>query len=317
MEEDGWAYPDILQNNATGTRLQYQGDLGWWDSGGGYSADAFTDRMVSGDYDGDGRDDIALFYKYAPNWGRVHVLLSANSSFQYQGDLGWWDSGGGYSADAFTGRMVSGDYNGDGRDDIALFYKYASNWGRVHVLLSTGSSFQYQGDLGWWDSGGGYSADAFTGRMVSGDYDGDGRDDIALFYKYASNWGRVHVLLSTGSSFQYQGDLGWWDSGGGYSADAFTGRMVSGDYDGDGRDDIALFYKYDPNWGRVHVLLSTGSSFQYQGDLGWWDSGGGYSADAFTGRMVSGDYDGDGRDDIALFYKYDPNWGRVHVLLAK
>ncbi|HEX5748640.1 MAG TPA: hypothetical protein VFZ09_20540 [Archangium sp.] len=200
MEEEGWVYLDALQTNApwglAGTRLQYQGDLGWWDSGGGYSADAFTGRMVSGDYDGDGRDDIALFYKYASNWGRFHVLLSTGSSFQYQGDLGWWDSGGGYSADAFTGRMVSGDYDGDGRDDIALFYKYDPNWGRVHVLLSTGSSFQYQGDAGWWDSGGGYSADAFTDRMVSGDYDGDGRDDIALFYKYDPNWGRVHVLLA-------------------------------------------------------------------------------------------------------------------------
>jgi hypothetical protein len=184
----------------------------------------------------------------------------------------------------------------------------------MHVLLSTGASFQYQGDLGWWNSGG-YSADAVTGRMVSGDYNGDGRDDIALFYKYDTSWGRVHVLLSTGALFQYQGDLGWWNSGS-YSADAFTGRMVSGDYNGDGRDDIALLYKYGTSESHMHVLLSTGASFQYQGDLGWWNSGG-YSADAVTGRMVSGDYNGDSRDDIALFYRYDPNWGRTHVLLAK
>ncbi|WP_437502237.1 FG-GAP-like repeat-containing protein [Sorangium sp. So ce1099] len=307
-------YP--LQYASTNDRFEYQGDLGWWDSGGGYSADAVTGRMVSGDYDGDGRDDIAMFYKYTSSSGRVHVLLSTGASFQYQGDLGWWDSGGGYRADAVTGRMVTGDYNGDGRDDIAMFYKYTSSSGRVHVLLSTGASFQYQGDLGWWDSGGGYSADAVTGRMVSGDYNGDGRDDIAMLYKYTSSSGRVHVLLSTGASFQYQGDLGWWDSGGGYSADAVTGRMVSGDYNGDGRDDIAMLYKYSPSWARAHVLLSTGVSFQYQGDVGWWDSADGYSADAVAGRVVSGDYNGDGHDDIVMFYKYGPSWGRAHVLLS-
>ncbi|NTX58274.1 VCBS repeat-containing protein [Myxococcus sp. CA039A] len=300
-----------------GASFQYQGDLGWWGSNGGYSADAVTGRMVSGDFNGDGRDDIALLYGYGAASSRVHVLLSTGASFQYQGDLGWWGSNGGYSADAVTGRMVSGDFNGDGRDDIALLYRYGAASSRVHVLLSKGASFQYQGDLGWWGSDGGYSPDAVTGRMVSGDFNGDGRDDIALLYRYGAASSRVHVLLSKGASFQYQGDLGWWGSAGGYSPDAVTGRMVSGDFNGDGRDDIALLYRYGAASSRAHVLLSKGASFQYQGDLGWWGSDGGYSADAVTGRMVSGDADGDGRDDIALLYRYGPSWSRVHVLLAR
>ncbi|WP_163865467.1 FG-GAP repeat domain-containing protein [Myxococcus eversor] len=131
--------------------------------------------------------------------------------------------------------------------------------------------------------------------------------------------GITEALYTTSfaTRFQYQGDFGWWGSNGGYSADAVTGRMVSGDFNGDGRDDIAQLYKYGAFSSRVHVLLSTGTSFQYQGDFGWWGSNGGYSPDAVTGRMVSGDFNGDGSDDIALLYKYDPSWSRVHVLLAR
>ena len=130
----------------------------------------------------------------------------------------------------------------------------------------------------------------------------------------------LHQLYGTpvaGGHYEYQGDAGWWNGGGGYRPDRITHRTVSGDYDGDGRDDIAMFYEFDDKWGIAHVLLSKGSSFEYQGDGGWWYSGRGYDGDKFAGRMVSGDFNADGRDDIAMYYEYSSTTGRTHVLLAR
>ncbi len=310
-------YPDAGDASA---RFVYQGDAGWWRTDGGYSLARVGNRTVAGDFDGDRapgiKDDIAVFYDYGSNKARIHVLLSTGKAFTYQGDAGWWRTDGGYNLAQIAGRMVAGDFNGDGRDDIAVFYDYGSNKARIHVLLSTGSRFTYQGDAGWWRTDGGYSLARVGDRMVAGDFDGDGRDDIAVFYDYGSNRARIHVLLSTGTAFAYQGDAGWWRTDGGYSLARVGDRMVAGDFDGDGRDDIAVFYDYGSNKARIHVLLSTGKAFTYQGDAGWWRTDSGYSLARVAARMVAGDFNRDGRNDVAVFYDYGANKARIHVLLS-
>ena len=65
--------------------------------------------------------------------------------------------------------MVAGDFNADGRDDIAVFYDHGSGVAMIHVWLSTGSSFAFQGGSGWWKSGG-YWLSNVGDRMVAGDY---------------------------------------------------------------------------------------------------------------------------------------------------
>lgn len=45
---------------------------------------------------------------------------------------------------------------------------------------------------------------------VSGDYDGDGKEDNAWVYYYGNNQTTIHTFLSDGTKFNYQGDNGWW-----------------------------------------------------------------------------------------------------------
>ncbi|MFZ5988129.1 MAG: S8 family serine peptidase [Bacillota bacterium] len=271
---------------STGSLFQYQGSDGWWRCDSGYTASDVTRRVVSGDYNGDGKNDIATLYDYTNGATRIHVWLSTGSSFQYQGADGWWRCDSGYTASNVTGRVVSGDYNGDGKSDIATLYDYGNGATRIHVWLSTGSSFQYQGADGWWRCDSGYTASNVTGRVVSGDYNGDGKSDIATLYDYGNGATRIHVWVSTGSSFQYQGADGWWRCDSGYTASNVTGRVVSGDYNGDGKSDIATLYDYGNSATRIHTWLSTGSSFQYQGADGWWRCDSGYTANQVTGRVV-------------------------------
>ncbi|RLQ00609.1 FG-GAP-like repeat-containing protein, partial [Micromonospora sp. CV4] len=84
-----------------------------------------------------------------------------------------------------------GDINGDGRDDIVTFTCNAD--ADVYAAVSTGTSFA--GTTVKWN-------DFFclAGEFpYLGDANGDGRDDIIVFTKGATN--DVHVGLSTGTGF--------------------------------------------------------------------------------------------------------------------
>src|SRR3954447_4990969 len=176
-------------------------------AGGGFSG-------VAGDFNGDGRDDIATFTRGPA--ADVYVALSTGSWFVGTG-VKWHD----YFAVGSETPLV-GDFNGDGRDDIATFTRGAA--ADVYVAVSTGSSLVGTG-VKWHD----YFAVGSETPAV-GDFNGDGRDDIATFTRGAA--ADVYVALSTGRSFAGTG-VKWHD----YFA-AGSELATVGDFNGDHRDDI-------------------------------------------------------------------------------
>jgi hypothetical protein len=155
-----------------------------------------------------------------------------------------------------AGRMVAGDFNGDGRADVA--YMVQSSAGiEIHALRSTGSS--YVPEL-WLSYPYPYVASSVTDRMVAGDFNGDGKADIATMYDYGNATIALHVFLSTGNNFTpFQT---WFQQGpGAYIANMVTGRMVAGDFNGDGKADIATMYDYGNATIALHVFFFFFSSF--------------------------------------------------------
>ncbi|HEY3358725.1 MAG TPA: VCBS repeat-containing protein, partial [Polyangia bacterium] len=148
---------------------------------------------------------------------------------------GWWGptGNGSFAYAACSTRVVPGDFNGDGKMDYACGYDYGSSNAALFVWLSTETGFSLQQ---WWLSGAGnFSWSACGGRFTAGDFNGDGKTDLACGYDYGSSNAALFTFVSTGSSFSTQQ---WWLSGAGnFSWSACGGRFTAGDFNGDGKTD--------------------------------------------------------------------------------
>ncbi|MFH9015603.1 FG-GAP repeat domain-containing protein, partial [Streptomyces sp. NPDC017943] len=157
-------------------------------------------------------------------------------------------------------------------------------------------------DLGNW------VASTVAGRVT--DHTGDGKSDLAYLYNSGTNAdgaNRTALWLQTSTGSGFDGPVKAWDSGTG-SWNWNLSKTVSGDFNGDGLADVGVLYKYpDTSDGRGHTALwtftSTGSGFN--APVKAWDSGTG-SWDWDSSAPVSGDFNGDGKSDVGVLYKY-PN----------
>ena len=256
---------DILWRNVDGQMSNWLGQA----NGGFVQNNANAAAVVptawqiagTGDFNGDGRDDIL--------WRNIDGQLS-----------NWLATAtGGYSPNTANAAAVvptswqvagTGDFNGDGRDDIL----WRNTNGTVSDWLGTAT-------------GGFTPNDANAARSVpiswsvvgTGDFNGDGRDDI--LWRNAN--GEVNDWLG-----QANGGFVPNDANALTSVDAAWKVDGTGDFNGDGRDDIL--------WRHTDGTISTWSG---QANGGFVNNG------AISGVFVPldwsvvavGDYNGDGRDD--------------------
>lgn len=182
------------------------------------------------------------------------------------------------------GTSKRGDFNGDGRGDIVTFTR-GTGYRDAFVALSDGQRFNGTG-VKWGDF---YGHDSDVTEV--GDFNCDGRDDVARFTRGST--ADVFVSLSDGQRFN--------DTGYQWHESFAAGNEVPmvGDFNGDGCDDIATFTRGQS--ADVFVALSNGYAF-----VGWgakW-----HDSFAFGNEVPAvGDFNGDGRDDI-LFRNSD---GRI------
>ncbi|WP_407566837.1 FG-GAP repeat domain-containing protein [Polymorphospora sp. A560] len=267
---------DVYVSTSTGSG--FAGTSVKWNDFFGLSGET----TLTGDFNGDGRDDIVTFTH--GSLADVHVALSTGGGFA--GASKWHDW---FSPRAEIAAV--GDFNGDGRDDIATFTRGTTN--DVYIALSNGSAF-IGTEQKWHDFFG------LNGEFPAvGDVNGDGRDDIIVFTQGPNTLADVYVALSTGSGFG--ASQKWHDL---FAVGNEQPRI--GDINGDGRDDIVTF-TCDAN-ADVYAATSTGTSFAGT-TVKWHDFfciGGEFP--------YLGDFNGDGKDDIVVFTKGTTN--DVHVALS-
>jgi hypothetical protein len=122
------------------------------------------DKPVPADYEGDGAAEMAVF---RPNNGTWYFCRFSDDIDCDSEDT--WSVTWGLSTDI----PVPGDYDGDGKADVAVFRPSDQTW---YIKKSSNGASMY---LYW-----GYSTDI----PVPGDYDGDGKFDAAVFRPSTATW---------------------------------------------------------------------------------------------------------------------------------
>jgi hypothetical protein len=223
-------------------------------------------KVSLGDFNGDGRDDLLCH----DNIGRSWIDL-ANAAGEYQGTDGY----GVWGWCGHAGATLSiGDFDGDGRDDLFCHDVDGRRW---IDLAEPGGVFRGEDLLPPWGWCGHPGA-----KLLLGDFDGDGRDDLFCHDREGRRW---LDLAEAGGVFRGE-DLrplaGW------CAHDGAT--LAAADFDGDGRDDLLC---HDTAGRRWIDLAEAGGVFRGEDSLppwGWCNHAG--------ARLLADDVNGDGRADL-------------------
>ncbi|MEW2632420.1 FG-GAP-like repeat-containing protein [Streptomyces sp. NPDC048389] len=220
--------------------------------------------IYSGDFDGDGRDDVAAWYDYADGHDTLFTFTS-KADGGFNAPVASWDSPAGnwwYK----NVQPAVGDFNGDGRDDLAAFYGY-DNGDMKLWTFTTDANGGFNSPVSSYSSTTWGSRDRTT--VHAGDFDGDGRDDLAAWYDYADGHDAIHVWAADAKG-TFPKRIEAWSTPAGNMWRSNV-EVVTGDYNGDGRDDFGAMYGYSDGGVRMFTWTAAGGG-KLNGATGSWSA---------------------------------------------
>ncbi|MBL1083232.1 transglycosylase family protein [Streptomyces actinomycinicus] len=301
----------------------FGGPVKKWDnvSTGFGSWNADRSKVTAGDYDGDGKDDVAVLYdngQATDGTNKTALWTFTSTGSDFSNPVKKWDnvSTNFGSWDWSRSKITSGDFNGDHKTDVGVLYNNGrqsdgTNKTALWTLTSTGSDFTNPSKK--WDnvSTNFGSWDWSRSKTVAGDFTGDGKTDVGILYDNGrqsdgTNKTALWTLTSTGTDFTNPA-LKWdnvsTNSG---SWNWERSKVTTGDFTGDGKADIGVLYDNGQaadgrNQSALWTFTSTGTDFTNPAKK--WDAGtGSWNADG--SKITAGDFNGDGKADVGVLYNY-------------
>jgi len=250
-----------------------------------YTGHSFL-KCYAGDFNGDGKDDLLIHNGnsitiYRSDGAKLDLIFSAvervPGSWQFKPN----------------DQFYIGDFNGDGKDEVAVYNSVDWVMEYLGLLADDGNNglrlvARYDDLIPGWQF-------QKTDRFYVADFSGDGKKDLFVFN--GSDWSMPYVgmLLSNGSSFsvvqRYDANMPGWEM-------KPQDSHYVGDFNGDGKEDLWIFNGSNWSYPYLGMLRSNGSTLsmskRYDANMPGWQM---RSED----RHYVGDFNGDGKKDLFVF----------------
>ncbi len=246
-------------------------------------------QILIGDFNGDQHSDV-LWQAKRPEDEHTAIFTAVTSANTQR----WKD---GHLSKVWSRKDVNvivGDFNGDLNSDILLQSITPALTSELIITESSGHIGVPTQSIGDWHLG--LRWDSNNSRAIVGDFNGDGRDDLFLHGKDKNRHGLA--LANEDGQFQklefdfdnYLHNLDWSDK---------NTTLSTGDFNGDGKYELLL----QPI--QSDGLVSTVGGDYQQGPLAtitqqWSAQHLGFDWSSRRHRVVVGDFDGNGKDDVFL-----------------
>jgi len=252
----------ILLGNANGT---FQGAVN-------YAAGSGPISVAVGDFNADGRPDLAV-----ANYNDFGV--ASTISIRLGNPDGTFQSRVTYGAGVGPRSTAVGDFNADGRPDLAVANEGSNN---VSILLGNVNG-TFQGAVN-------YAVGFDPWSVAVGDFNADGRPDLAV-----ANGDNVSILAGNANG-TFQAPVN-------YAAGSFPISIAVGDFNADGRPDLAVANNSSNN--NVSILLGNAN--------GTFQAAVNYAVGGSPSSVAVADFNADGRPDLAVANNSSNN---VSILLG-
>lgn len=215
---------------------------------------------ITGDYDGDGKDDLALVTGEAKGTAELWVALATGDrgGDAFKAPVGF----GATTWDVDRTRFVGGRFNDDEQADLAVVTLPPPGGDTVSVDIhaNDGTSFESTDEVQEVDT-----VEPVT-AVAAGNFDGDGLTEIGV-----GSSQNISVLKFADG--RVDGRSEWLTGGLPHSL------LTASDVDGDGDDDLVGFARAGDHW-NIDVLVADDDSFGTPATWGRYDCPGSCDADA-------------------------------------